>query len=126
MPRQPSIMETPLQLEDELEKVNRPRHPKNRLTRMLAWFSRKWVRGRLMKLQTVLALAFALVTITPIAALTLWMDRSALQKERDAVEEKHLLLAKYVGTDLANYATEVTFAFRLAIQEVLQSGSRIA
>ncbi len=67
-----------------------------------------------MTLRTMLALAFAVITIIPVLALSLWSDRSAFEKEQEAVLEKHLLLAKNLGTDLDRYANALGSAFELA------------
>ena len=67
-----------------------------------------------MKLRTLLTLAFTTITLPPIGALAIWLDRSTFQKEIDAVEEKHLLLADNIGAALSRYSADLTSAFKLA------------
>jgi len=88
-----------------------------RVARALRRFREDWIYGRLMKLRTILAIAFTLITIVPIASLAIWMDRSAYREEKDAVQDKHLLLARYIGADLARYAQDVTAVFTLALRQ---------
>ena len=67
-----------------------------------------------MKTRTILALAFTIITALPIAALAIWFDRTAYDKEVEAVNEKHLLLAHQVSADLSRYAADVLSSFSLA------------
>ena len=57
-----------------------------------------------MKIRTILAASFMIITVLPIAALGIWFDRSAFEKEVDAVREKHLLLAGNLSATLARAA----------------------
>lgn len=87
------------------------------MARTLRQFRENWIYGRLMKLRTILAIAFTLITIVPISSLAIWMDRAAYREEKDAVQDKHLLLAKYIGADLARYARDVAAVFTLALSQ---------
>ncbi len=67
-----------------------------------------------MKIRSILTLAFAVIALVPIAALGLWFDRAAYEKEVDAVHEKHLLLAGNMSATLSRYATDLISVFWLA------------
>ena len=74
--------------------------------------ARRWTGA--MKIRSILTLAFTVIALLPIAALGLWFDRAAYDKEVDAVHEKHLLLAGNMSSTLSRYATDLISAFWLA------------
>ncbi|WP_165840129.1 sensor domain-containing diguanylate cyclase [Motiliproteus coralliicola] len=50
----------------------------------------------------------------PVLFLTYWVQNSALEKEVNAVNEKHLLLAQNLTGALSRYVTDVSESFRLS------------
>jgi len=76
-----------------------------------------WIRGRLMRLRTILAIAFTVITIVPVSSLAIWMDRSAYRKEQESVQEKHLLLAQHIALDFSRYAKDLRAAFEMVQQQ---------
>jgi len=52
-----------------------------------------------------------------------WVQQSALNKEIEAVKEKHLLVAHNLTGDLSGYATYVKSAFRLIALNLAQDKS---
>ncbi len=87
------------------------------VARFLRRFREQWIHGRLMTLRTILAIAFTLISIVPISFLAIWMDRAAYHEEKAAVQDKHLLLANYIGADLARYARDLAAVFTLALSQ---------
>lgn len=73
-----------------------------------------------MRLRYWLTGAFALVAIIPIVLLGIWIEETALQKEFDAVEEKHLLLAENITAALERYSADTRAALQM-FAEVPQS-----
>ena len=67
-------------------------------------------------MRVVLTLAFTLIAIVPTAFLGGWVERTALQHEIDAVEEKHLLLATNSRQSLERYVDDVETGFDLFVQ----------
>ncbi|MBM3491099.1 MAG: HAMP domain-containing protein [Alphaproteobacteria bacterium] len=76
--------------------------------------------ARAPSLRLLLFIAFTLIAIIPIAVLGLWVERSALQKEVAAVEEKHLLLANHLTGSLSRYASDVRSVFQYAVSTAEQ------
>lgn len=74
--------------------------------------------GTVMKLnlRVFLTLAFTVIATVPVFYLALWVERTAYEKEIDAVREKHLLLAKNITAALERYVTDVesTLTYLLA------------
>lgn len=69
-----------------------------------------------LNLRLFLTLAFTVIATVPVIYLALWVERTAYEKEIDAVREKHLLLAKNITAALERYATDVesTLTYLLA------------
>ena len=63
------------------------------------------------KLRYVLTIAFTIVAVVPLMFLGFWVERTALNKEIDAVWEKHLLLADHTAALLERYAHDLENAF---------------
>ncbi len=63
------------------------------------------------RLRSILFAAFTLVSIVPVVFLAFWVQNSALEKEVQAVEEKHLLLARNLTGALSRYAIDVRKTF---------------
>ncbi len=72
--------------------------------------------GERIRLQWILFFAMVLVSALPVAALTLWVERSAVDKEIEAVTEKHLIIAKNLTAALSRYVNDVRTAFQYASQ----------
>ena len=54
----------------------------------------------------------------PVLFLSGWVQQSALQKEIDAVQEKHLLVAQNLTGELERYVSDLESAFRLIAQNL--------
>ena len=69
-----------------------------------------------LSLRVFLTLAFTVIATVPVCYLALWVERTAYEKEIDAVHEKHLLLAKNITAALERYVTDVesTLTYLLA------------
>ncbi len=74
--------------------------------------------GQRIRLQWILFVAMVVVSALPVAALTLWVERSAVNKEIEAVTEKHLIIAKNLTAALSRYVNDVRTAFQYASQAV--------
>jgi signal transduction histidine kinase len=78
---------------------------------------RKGRRGfsrRILGIRQTLFIAFFALSVAPIIALTMWIERSALDKEIDAVREKHLIVADNLAIALSRYIVDVKQFFLLA------------
>jgi PAS domain S-box-containing protein len=76
---------------------------------------RKFV-SRLLTMRVVLAIAFTMIAIVPTVFLSGWVERTVLQHEVEAVEEKHLLLATNSKQSLERYVDDVETGFDLFVQ----------
>ena len=72
--------------------------------------------SRLLTMRLILAIAFTMIAIVPTAFLSGWVERTVLQHEIEAVEEKHLLLATNSGQALERYVDDVKTSFDLFVQ----------
>ncbi|MGD8809864.1 MAG: sensor histidine kinase [Gammaproteobacteria bacterium] len=63
------------------------------------------------RLRYILTAAFTVVAVVPLMFLGFWVDRTALNKEIDAVREKHLLLADHTAALLERYAEDLERTF---------------
>jgi len=75
------------------------------------------------RLHAILFLSFTLISSVPVLMLDSWVQQSALNKEIEAVKEKHLLVAHNLTGDLSGYATYVKSAFRLIALNLAQDKS---
>lgn len=73
---------------------------------------------RNLKLHHILVVCFTLISAVPVLFLAIWVQRSALEKEIAAVEEKHLLIARNLGGALSRYSKDVESGFRLAVENL--------
>ncbi|MEP5350743.1 MAG: hypothetical protein ABJZ75_00180, partial [Luteolibacter sp.] len=74
--------------------------------------------SRMLTMRVVLALAFTMIALVPTAFLSGWVERTALQHEIEAVEEKHLLLATNARESIERYIDDVEIGFDLFAQAV--------
>ena len=58
------------------------------------------------------------VAILPIAAFYNWVERNSFQRELDAVEETHLIIAQNLSAALSRYATDAKSIFALAVANI--------
>ena len=72
-----------------------------------------------MKLRVLLFVAFTLISAVPVLMLATWVERSAVEKEIHAVQEKHLLLAHNLSSTLSRYVQDVESGFRLMVANML-------
>ena len=70
------------------------------------------------KLHHLLFILFTLMSAVPVLLLAVWVQRSALNKEVAAVEEKHLLLARNLVGSLQRYARDVESVFQLTVDNL--------
>ena len=69
------------------------------------------MRGRI-RLRTLLFLILITLSIGPVLLLGIQLKRPAMQKELDAVHEKHLLMAQHLTEALDRYARDAVVVFR--------------
>ncbi|MEQ9199715.1 MAG: hypothetical protein RLN80_06975, partial [Rhodospirillales bacterium] len=69
-------------------------------------------------LRQLLFCCFTLIAVIPVITLTVWIQRSTFDREIEAVEEKHLLLARNLTDALARYTKDVDAAFGLTSYRV--------
>lgn len=74
--------------------------------------------SRLLTMRVVLAIAFTMIAIVPSLFLLGWVERTVLDHEIEAVEEKHLLLATTAKQSLERYVADVEIGFDLFVQAV--------
>ncbi len=79
--------------------------------------------GRPVRLRALLFLILLFVSVTPVLILAFLYERPALQKELDAVQEKHLLLAQDLGVALNQYARDTARVFEAATAMLDEQGS---
>ena len=72
-----------------------------------------------MSMRQLLFVCFTLIAVVPVVALSVWVQHSALDREMDAVEEKHLLLAHNLTDALARYSRDVEATFGLTAYRVM-------
>ncbi len=65
------------------------------------------------KLRYILFITFIFISSVPVFLLGGWVQQTALDKEVDAVKEKHLLIAHNLTGDLTRYVIDVESSFRL-------------
>jgi len=70
-------------------------------------------------LHQILFVGFLIISIVPVLLLATWAQRTALNKEMAAVEEKHLLLARNLTGSLSRYVTDAEAVFRVAALDFL-------
>lgn len=71
----------------------------------------KTVRTVRIELQKLLLGFFITVAIIPVLFLGIWVQQSSLKSEIEAVEDKHLLLAKNLNSALSRYAVDLKAVF---------------
>ncbi len=62
-------------------------------------------------LRVILIAAFTAIAMVPVALLSAWVERTALEREVASVKEKHLLLAKNISTALSRFVLDTDAAF---------------
>ncbi len=62
-------------------------------------------------LRIILITAFTAIAMVPVAFLSTWIERTALEREVASVREKHLLLAKNISTALSRFVLDTEAAF---------------
>ncbi len=68
-------------------------------------------------IRSFLFLSLFLIAAMPIAVLTVWVERSAVEKEIAAVSEKHLLVAKNLSAAFSRYVTDIKLFVDLVAAE---------
>ncbi len=67
------------------------------------------------RLHHLLFLGFVLVALTPVLFHISWVEQPALEKEKAAVKEKHLIMAHNLTRAIGRYLTDVKAVFEFAI-----------
>ena len=73
------------------------------------------------RLRTLLFLVLTALSVGPVLMLGTQLEHPAMQKELEAVEEKHLLVAGHLTDALERYARDVDVAFR-AVSDAMSTG----
>ena len=68
-------------------------------------------------LRKILVICFTLISAVPVLLLALWIQQSAVEKEFEAVQEKHLIIAKNLTGAIERYIDDAKFAFKAAVTE---------
>lgn len=74
-------------------------------------------------LRNILFIGFLIISIVPVLLLATWAQKTALNKEIAAVEEKHLLLARNLTGSLSRYVIDVEAVFGVAAKDFLRCNS---
>ncbi|RKF15571.1 diguanylate cyclase [Alginatibacterium sediminis] len=69
-------------------------------------------------IRVILTITMTLIALIPISVFSFWTTNTALEREFEAVEEKHLLLAKNLTLALNRYAMDLKSAFVAGTQAV--------
>lgn len=78
----------------------------------------KGIGGYAPTLRGVVFSMMMLVAILPIAAFYNWVERNSFQRELDAVEESHLIIAQNLSAALSRYAIDAKSIFTLALSNI--------
>lgn len=73
-----------------------------------------------LRLRWLLFFAFTLISAVPVFLLATWVEHTAVTKEFQAVNEKHLLLAKNLSSALSRYAYDVKAGFHYLASNLSQ------
>lgn len=73
-------------------------------------------------LRKLLVVSFILISAIPVLLLAYWVQHSALEKEFEAVNEKHLIIAKNLTGAIERYVDDAQNAFRVVISEETNHG----
>ncbi|MDF1747722.1 MAG: hypothetical protein P1V34_02485, partial [Alphaproteobacteria bacterium] len=67
-------------------------------------------------LRVILAMAFMIASIAPLTVWAVWVRSSALDREVEEVQDRHLLLARNLSLALERYAQDVTAVFSHVVE----------
>jgi len=68
-------------------------------------------------LRRLLVVSFILISAIPVLLLAYWVQHTALEKEFEAVYEKHLIIAKNLTAAIERYIDDAQSAFRIVVSE---------
>ena len=68
-------------------------------------------------LRQILVISFTVISAIPALFLASWIQQSAVEKEFEAVNEKHLIIAKNLTRAIERYVEDVKSVFRVATSE---------
>lgn len=71
----------------------------------------------LIGIRSLLFISLFLIAAIPVSILSVWVERSAIEKEILAVSEKHLIVAKNLSIALSRYVTDVELFFGIFADE---------
>lgn len=79
----------------------------------------KTKQDRAVRLRTLLVAGLTLISVVPVLVLGVWVQHTVLEKEIEAVREKHLLLAHNLTDALDRYVRDVEAVFRFTVESTL-------
>lgn len=106
-------MATTITDEFGLDVTEAPKLPTDWRQKYFAWLG----------IRSFLFLSLFLIAALPIAVLSIWVERSAIEKEIAAVSEKHLLVAKNLSAALSRYVTDIKLFVDLVAMGAPVSGA---
>lgn len=71
-----------------------------------------------LSLRKILSASFILISAIPVVFLAYWVQDTALEKEYEAVEEKHLIIAHNLTAAVERYIKDVKGAFRVVASDL--------
>lgn len=77
------------------------------------------------RMQSILFVSLILISAVPVLLLATWVQTSAMEKEIDAVTEKHLLIAQNLSSAFERYVDDIKLAFLSAATQVIVQDHRI-
>lgn len=77
------------------------------------------------RLQSIMFVALILISAVPVFLLAAWVQTTAMEKEIDAVTEKHLLIARNLSSAFERYVADIELAFLSAATQVIVQNHRI-
>ena len=76
-----------------------------------------------LRLRHLLFVTLTLVSVLPVLLLEIWVERTAEQKEYDAIAEKHVLLANNLTESLNRYVIDVSGVFSFGANALSRGSS---
>ena len=74
--------------------------------------------GSELSLKKILSISFILISAIPVVFLAYWVQDTALKNEYEAVQEKHLIIAKNLTSAVERYIDDVKAAFNIVASDV--------
>ncbi|MFD2205536.1 ATP-binding protein [Kiloniella antarctica] len=74
-------------------------------------------------LHHVLFIVFTLISTIPVLFFAAWVQKSTIDNEYAAIEDKHLIIANNVSSALSRYASDAELIFRVSVESLLGTQS---